>query len=404
MNESPTSSAVDFKMQTVEGIPIPARSNIEGKLAEGEVPPNQKPKKAKDKTGAPPSRFSLRVTAGWWRSLQCIGMSLHFLASPRPPNPDFVKSIPSTLATQTGQFNLHFYLPDGYKRDSRSDKWPVVVNFHGGGFTLGSASDDARFARFVLEKCHAVFVSVEYRLAPEFPFPTAVDDGADALLYIIKNAAELQVDSNKIATSGFSAGGNIALTAPIRLFEHRKTTEVPEYRILAVATWYPITDYTLSRAERRKSAFRPEATLPPALTNLFDASYLFPPELDLAHPCLSPSRASDEVLIESLPPNVIFYTCEWDMLLREGKELAQRLQKPPISKNVYYTMIPDVGHGWDKGPNPMKPPSKSERLYGECCRRLRGIFEEDQTHMIRHLSVKLPPLLHLKPKDENGAV
>ncbi|KAI2465850.1 alpha/beta-hydrolase [Annulohypoxylon bovei var. microspora] len=392
---------MDAKMQTVEGIPVLSRSNPDENLAKGEVPPNQKPKKAKDKTGTPPSRFSLRVTAGWWRSLQCIGMSLHFLAPPRPPNPDFLKSIPSTLATTKGQFTLQFYLPEGYNKDPNSDKWPVVVNYHGGGFTLGNASDDARFARFVLEKCHAVFVSVDYRLAPEFPFPTAVDDGADALLYIIQNASELRVDKNRIATSGFSAGGNIALTAPIRLFEHQKTAEVPEHRIIATATWYPITDYTLSRADRRASALRPEATLPPALTNLFDASYLFPPELDLAHPCLSPSRASDEVLMEALPPNVMFYTCEWDMLLREGEELAQRLQKPPISKNVYYTMISDVGHGWDKGPNPMKPPIKSEKLYGECCRRLKSAFEEDQTYTILHLPIKLPPLLY--PKAKNGA-
>ncbi|KAI1482329.1 alpha/beta-hydrolase [Daldinia eschscholtzii] len=386
-------------MQTVEGIPVPTRSNAEEELPNGPLPPDQKPHKAKDKTGAPPSRFSLRMTAGWWRSLQCIGMSLHFLASPRPPSPDFVKSIPSTLSAMKGKFNLQFYVPDGYNKDPKSDKWPVVVNFHGGGFTLGSASDDARFARFVLEKCHAVFVSVDYRLAPEYPFPTAVDDGADAILYIINNAAELRLDSNRIATSGFSAGGNIALTAPIRLSEHRKTTKLPEYRILAVATWYPITDYTLTRAERRASAIRPEATLPPTLTNLFDASYLFPPELDLSHPCLSPSKASDEMLSEGLPDNILFYTCEWDMLLNEGRELAQRLQKPPISKNVYYTMIPGVAHGWDKGPNPMKPPQKSERLYGECCRKLKRIFEEDQTHSILGLPLKLPPILHPKPRD-----
>ncbi|KAI1386758.1 alpha/beta-hydrolase [Hypoxylon trugodes] len=390
-------------MQTVEGIPVPTTSNPDGKLAEGQVPPDKKPKKAKDKTGAPPSRFSLRMTAGWWRSLQCIGMGLHFLAPPRPPNPDFIKSIPSTLASKKGQLDLYFYVPEGYIKDAASEKWPVVVNFHGGGFTLGNASDDARFARFVLEKCHAVFISVEYRLAPEYPFPTAVDDGADAILYVIQNAAKLRIDINRIATSGFSAGGNVALTAPIRVSAYRKTTEVPDYRIVAIATWYPITDYTLSRAERRASALRPEATLPPVLTNLFDASYLFPPELDLAHPFLSPSRASDDVLIESMPDTVIFYTCEWDMLLHEGQALAERLHKPPISKNVYYTMIPGVAHGWDKGPNPMKPPPKSEKLYGECCRKLRIAFEGEETHTLLHLPIKFPPLLQTKPKDESGS-
>ncbi|KAI0011573.1 alpha/beta-hydrolase [Xylariaceae sp. FL0662B] len=383
-------------MQTVEGIPITSRCDPQDIEENSPLPPNEKPKKAKDKTGAPPSRFSLRMSAGWWRSLQCIGMGLHFLASPRPPNPSFVKSIPSTLATQKGKFNLSFYVPDSYNKDPSRVGWPIVVNFHGGGFTLGSASDDARFARFVIERCNAVFVSVDYRLAPEFPFPTAVNDGVDAILYIIINAEELRIDRNRIATSGFSAGGNIAITAPLRLARHQEHAQVPEHRILAIAAWYPITDYTLSRTERRASALRPEYTLPPTLTNLFDASYLFPPELNLADPCLSPSKASDEVLKENMPPNVLFYTCEWDMLLREGEDLAKRLEAPPISKNVHYTMIPEVGHGWDKGPNPMKPPPKSEKLYAECCKTLKKIFEEnqsdsDQPHSVFHWPLKLPP-------------
>ncbi|KAI1503805.1 Alpha/Beta hydrolase protein [Biscogniauxia marginata] len=382
-------------MATVDGVPVDG-SCLPCEHDEPEnnrIPPDQKPENAKDKTGSPPSRFSLRVSANWWRSLQCIGMGLHFLASPRPPTPDFVELIPSTLADRKGNFSLAFYVPEGYLKYPKSTQWPVVVNYHGGGFTLGNARDDARFARAVVEKSNAVFVSVDYRLAPEHPFPTAVDDGADAILYLVKNAKDLRVDSSRMATSGFSAGGNIALTAPIRLNRYKKTADVPDYRILAVATWYPITDYTLSRAERRASCSRPEHTLPPTLTNLFDASYLFPPELNLADACLSPSKASDEELIESIPPNVFFFTCEWDMLLREGEDLARRLEKPPISKTVFYTMINGVPHGWDKGPNPVKPPAKSSRLYSECCRRLRKVFEGDDPHSMFDRHRRVPPPL-----------
>ncbi|KAI1073961.1 alpha/beta-hydrolase [Whalleya microplaca] len=394
-------------MQTVEGIPVTSTCSPEDIGDKGTLPPNEKPKKAKDKTGAPPSRFSLRMSAGWWRSLQTIGMGLHFLAHPRPPNPNFIKSISSTLAAKKGKFNLSFYVPDGYNKVPKRDKWPVIVNYHGGGFTLGSASDDARFARFVMERCNAVFVSVDYRLAPEYPFPTAVDDGADAILYIINHAEELRIDRNRIATSGFSAGANIAITAPLRLARYREQAEVPEHRIIAAVVWYPITDYTLSRTERRAYALRPEYTLPPTLTNLFDASYLFPAELDLADPCLSPSKASDEVLQKGMPPHILFYTCEWDMLLREGEDLAKRLEAPPISKNVHYTMIPGVAHGWDKGPNPMKPPQNSEKLYAECCKILKRIFEEDephpdQSHSVFHWPIKLPPP-PLPPRKHDGS-
>ena len=252
-----------------------------------------------------------------------------------------------------------------------------MVNFHGGGFTLGASTDDARFARFVLEKCGAVFVSVDYRLAPEYPFPTAVEDGADALLYVILNAAELHLDTQRIATSGFSAGGNLAITAPLRLhafLEERKGL-APEHRIVAVASWYPITDYTLTRAERRAQATRPDRVLPPILTDLFDAAYLYPPGLDLEDPCLSPSKASDELLVDALPQDVIMYTCEWDMLLREAEHLAERLAAAPICKRVQYRMMGEVPHGWDKGPCPMAPPAGSEEVYAECCDKLRDVFE-----------------------------
>ncbi|RYP19479.1 hypothetical protein DL765_003319 [Monosporascus sp. GIB2] len=350
-------------------------SHVEATLSKQRPALHEKrPTRAADKTGkAPPSRGRLRLSANWWRSLQCVGMSLHFLAYPRPPNPDFVRSITSTLSSRKGNFALHFYVPDGYTKTAR---WPVVVNFHGGGFTIGNGTDDARFARFVLEKAHAVFVSVDYRLAPEYPFPTAVEDGTDALLYIIKNAEDLRVDPNRIATSGFSAGGNIAITAPLRLSQLRKTQTIPRHLVVALATWYPITDYTLTREERRLTAIRPEECLPPALTDLFDASYLYPPDLNLADPYLSPSKASDELLKEGIPDKVLFYTCEWDMLLHEGEELSHRLKNPPISKDVRYTMIRGVAHGWDKGPNPMKTPRKSEALYADCCHQLKKAFRQ----------------------------
>ncbi|KAI1172773.1 Alpha/Beta hydrolase protein [Nemania sp. FL0916] len=357
-----------------------------------------KPIRATD-TGAttPHSRRSLRLLAAWWRHLQCIGIGLHFLAPPRPPTPDFTRSIPSTISDRPGTFTLYFYVPQDYKKNTTAKKWPAVINFHGGGFTIGSATDDARFARFITEKSKAVFVSVDYRLAPENPFPVAVEDGVDALLYMIKNAADLRIDPNRLATSGFSAGGNIAITAPMRLYLHGRTARIPEHTIVALATFYPITDYTLSRAERRASSVRPEATLPETLTNLFDASYIFPPGLDVADPCLSPNKASDELLTKGIPKNVFFFTCELDMLLNEGEYLARRLEQPPISKRMFYYMVRGVRHGWDKGPSPIKPPRKSEKIYRECSTRLWRVFQGDDPRFIFERPRRVPPPPRLPP-------
>lgn len=367
----------------VEGIPVPL-ADPEQSMEASQIGPHDTPSVAVDKTGPPPSRFSLKLTASGWRALQCVGMSLHFLAPPRPPSPAFTKTVRSTMAKNGGEFILHFYTPKGYDNKflHRNRLFPAVINFHGGGFTLGNATDDARFARFVTEECNALFISVEYRLSPEHPFPVAVDDGADAILYVVENAADLHINPMLLATSGFSAGGNLAVTCPMRLVKHMKSIhdperQVPGHRIVASALWYPITDYTLTRAERRASSSRPDQALPPYLTDLFDQSYLYPPDLDLADPYLSPSRATDEMLIDGVASHVIFYTCEWDMLHKEGELLAQRLGAEPINKEIHYKMIKGVTHGWDKSPNPMSVADQSEELYKECCAKLKAIFTKE---------------------------
>ncbi|KAK5625345.1 hypothetical protein RRF57_001061 [Xylaria bambusicola] len=386
-------------MDAVGGISTTAPGVPARRVSESELSESEHPRIAQDKTGPPPSRFSLRVSAGWWRNLQCIGMNLHFMAPPRPPTFQFTKSIPSTLSSRPGDFTLYFYVPEDYHKSANTVKWPAVINFHGGGFTIGSATDDARFARFVMEKSKAIFISVDYRLAPEYPFPVAVDDGADALLYVIKNATQLRIDPNRLATSGFSAGGNIAITAPMRLYLLSQTEPIPKHEIVTLITFYPITDYTLSRKERRDTSVRPEETLPTSLTNLFDASYLFPPELNVADPCLSPNQASDELLMKSIPNNVFFYTCEWDMLLKEGEYLARRLEQPPISKRLFYSMIRGVRHGWDKGPSPIKPPPKSEKIYRECTTRLWRVFNGGDPRYVIERPRRVPPPLPPRQKD-----
>ncbi|KAK4135137.1 alpha/beta-hydrolase [Trichocladium antarcticum] len=336
---------------------------------------------AHDAIGPAPSRLWLRMSAIWWRSLQYIGMSLHFRAPVRPCSPNFTKTIPSTISKSKGEFTLQFYTPAGYETASKTgERFPAVVNFHGGGFTLGSGTDDARFARFVLEQCNAVFISVDYRLSPEKPYPVAVDDAADALLYLIRFAPDLHIDPFKLATSGFSAGGNLAITSTLRLADHIKSLDpshqrVPEHRIRAIATWYPVTDYTKARAAKRAASVRPDQTLPATLTSLFDASYLRPGSLKLNSPYLSPSKASDEELAAAIPEMVIFYTCEWDMLLQEGEEFAKRLGREPINRDVRYKMIPGVPHAWDKSPDPIRVAQNSEELYQECCGYLKEAFE-----------------------------
>jgi len=383
-----------------------------------------------------------------------IGMLLHKLASPRPPKPTFNRTVKSTVSSKGGSFDICFYVPKDYntqrqksfKKVRQGKGYPVVINFHGGGFTLGTSHDDARWIGTVVDECHAVVASVEYRLAPEYAFPTAVDDGADAVLYIAEHAEELGIDKNKIALSGFSSGGNMAFTVPLRLYDYltdfarpmsrnpreamfRTITsasqtgpvqihsnsssstlgaakpsvlsgageynlnvpaagaskqppatqiEKPTISLCAIVPWYPSTDYTRTREQRRATILRKDQDLPALFTDLFDESYLHPPDtIPLDSPYLSPGITTDEHLRNALPSDIIMHTCEWDMLLKEGQDLHERLISKNVDKNVVYTMIKGVPHGWDKAPNPVKPTPGVKEHYLKACNELRRVFEDN---------------------------
>lgn len=173
-------------------------------------------------------RSWLRLKAVVLRFLMRIGMLFHVLPLPPPPRPSFIRTIPAHdhgLADLPGlasrrrnsRVRLVFYAPPDYHAAAAAGTvYPVVVNFHGGGFCLGTATDDGRWARSVVEQAGALVVSVDYRLAPEHPFPAAVDDGVAALSYLDTHAADLAVDRRRVVITGFSAGGNLAFTVLLR--------------------------------------------------------------------------------------------------------------------------------------------------------------------------------------------
>ncbi len=344
----------------------------------------------------PRSWWWLRLMAANLRGLNYLGMGLHHRAVDCPPRASFTRRIPSTLSETKGEITLHFYTPERYERAKLTGlTYPALINFHGGGFTIGSATDDAHFAEFVIYRCNAVVVSVDYRLSPEHPFPIPVDDAADALLYIIRSAARLHIDPLRLATSGFSAGGNLAFTSLLRLTDHltKLNTDpapavrehpVPAHKFVAVASWYPVLNYTIPRAAKRAMCTRPSLTLPDWLTRFFDASYLADPTTDLTNPYLSPVFATDEHLAAAIPQKVYLYTCEWDMLRIEGRELALRLEEEPLSREVELTEIPETTHAWDKAARfwREKKLDLAEENYDKCAIALRkdfGVLARTQT-------------------------
>lgn len=284
---------------------------------------------------------------------------------------------------------IHFYCPPDYYQQRRlGHRYPVAVNFHGGGFTLGCATDDGRWAAAVVEQVGAVVASVSYRRAPEHPFPAAVDDGVEALLYLAANAADLALDVSRVALSGFSAGGNLAVTVPLRL-RGRIASEVKEtfgradstqhlvnqtgdLNIVALFCWYPILDFLESRDHRRAMSTMPDKTLPKFFTSLFDEAYL--PDLnDRSSAFASPVRASDRILKEALPRDVFLFICEWDMLMKEGQTFVRRLEG--LGKRVRAMMIEKAQHAWDKSANPFRDQGSVDVHYRDACADMKAIFD-----------------------------
>ena len=128
----------------------------------------------------------------------------------RSPAGRFVFGRPSSAVTttdltiETGS-RLHVHRPTGVE-----GPLPVVVNFHGGGWCLGTPEQSAWLASHVAELTGSLVVSPTYRLAPEDPYPAPVDDAWAALRWVAEHAAELGGDPSRIAVMGDSAGGNLA--------------------------------------------------------------------------------------------------------------------------------------------------------------------------------------------------
>lgn len=217
----------------------------------------------------------------------------------------------TSFAARHGDLPLRIYTPRAWSRTPR----PVMLNFHGGGFVLGSARQCDWTCSVVAKELDAVVVSVDYRLAPTHRFPAGVEDCLDALLWTADHAAELGGDPGRLGVMGDSAGGNLAAVVSIL------ARDAGGPRVGHQALIYPVTD--LTDAVQRDPSYVANVrgiVLSNEDMEVFHGHYVTD-DVDPTDPRLSPLHAPD---LSGLPPAVVV-VAGLDPLHDSGVRYAQAL-------------------------------------------------------------------------------
>ena len=221
-----------------------------------------------------------------------------------------------------------------YQPEARQESCPALLWMHGGGYVLGSVQASEVQAKAMARALDCIVASVEYRLAPEHPFPAALDDCYAALIWLTRNAARFDMNPSRIAIGGASAGGGLA-AALCLLARDRAEAEVC-YQLLV----YPMLDD--SNVQQAGSGV-PDTPVWTRASNLVGwRSYLQKePGSDGISAYAAPIRAQD---LSGLPPTYIGVGTA-DLFRDEDIAYAQRLMKAGVPTELH--VYADGFHGFD---------------------------------------------------------
>ena len=248
---------------------------------------------------------------------------------PLTPDPPPVESVQLLLAPgDGGPVPVRAYRPKGAARD---EPLPALVFFHGGGWVIGDLDTHDVVCRTLANGARCAVFSVEYRKAPEAPFPAAVDDCFSSLIFISKNSNSLGINPAQIAVGGDSAGGNLATV--IALMARDAGGPALSLQLLI----YPATDqhYGFPSIERNGEGY----LLTKKVMHYFRSHYL-PRKQDWLDWRASPLLAKS---LAGLPPAFVL-TAGFDPLVDEGKAYADRLAKEGV--RTEYKNYADMVHGF----------------------------------------------------------
>ncbi|KFZ00995.1 hypothetical protein V500_00908 [Pseudogymnoascus sp. VKM F-4518 (FW-2643)] len=278
------------------------------------------------------------------------------LVAPLPaPRPDLVLRIPSRDKGRTIKANI--YNPSR-EAGSAGGPRPVLINFFGSGFALQYHGADEPFCRFIATNTNHVVLDVQYRLAPENPFPAAVNDAEDTVKYVLSHPDEYQI--SHVSLSGFSSGGTLALV---------NSTLFPHGTFQSLIGFYPSPSMAGDPAKRKAPVSGRER--PSFWTRVFREAYIR--GKDARDPRISPVFADTT----NFPQEMLIFTADHDVSATDMEALAGRIRTEgnASGRNLVLRQMEDCDHGFDKNKkreNQMEAGREAYAQVAEFLNRLEG--------------------------------
>jgi acetyl esterase len=265
------------------------------------------------------------------------------------PTPEVASTEDRAIPGPNGPIRIRIYRPAGAE-----PLLPALLYFHGGGWVIGSLDTHDGICRALCARTPCVVVAVDYRLAPEHRFPSAVEDAWAATVWVAERANELMLEPGNVAVGGDSAGGNLAAVVARRA----RDAGLPISLQLLI---YPVCDHDLDTPSYREHAAGVGLTRD-GMAAFWDH---YVPDGDRSHPDASPLRVGD---LAGVAPALVV-TAEYDVLRDEGEAYAWRLEEAGVP--VALTRYEGVIHGFVRIPAKI---ARAEPALDECAAALRDAF------------------------------
>jgi acetyl esterase len=237
------------------------------------------------------------------------------------------------VASPVGRVRCQIYSPPVYSLPGVAASRPMMLYLHGGGFTVGQSEDTAYITSRVAAENGMLVVSVNYRMAPEWPFPACLDDCLAVLKWMQTSAGTLGGDAARIAVGGDSAGGNLAAALPLKARD--EGVPMPRAAVLLA----PITDFFFERHESFERLAPLGIVYDAAFIGFVRGAYLVHGK-NWAHPHASPALAD----LRNYPATFIASGTA-DPLVDDNRAFAQKLREAGGSE-VEHFVRDGMPHGF----------------------------------------------------------